>query len=104
MRTYSTTKFLPLRRALEEPYRGCWWVDLDRLVAEQEAARSRERRNMVGTGDRSAKIRTYNFPQNRVTDHRINVTLHRLADVIDGDLDELMDQLEGAYREERVGV
>ena len=77
---------------------------LDRLVAEQEAARSRERRNMVGTGDRSAKIRTYNFPQNRVTDHRINVTLHRLADVIDGDLDELMDQLEGAYREERVGV
>jgi len=77
---------------------------LDRLVAEQEAARSRERRSMVGTGDRSAKIRTYNFPQNRVTDHRINFTLHRLADVIDGDLDELIDRLEIAYREERVGV
>jgi peptide chain release factor 1 len=77
---------------------------LDRLVAEQEGARARERRGMVGTGDRSAKVRTYNFPQNRVTDHRINVTLHRLADVLDGDLDELMDQLELAYREERVGV
>jgi peptide chain release factor 1 len=77
---------------------------LDRLVAEQEAARSRERRNMVGTGDRSAKIRTYNFPQNRVTDHRINFTVHRLAEVLDGDLDELIDQLELAYRGERVGV
>jgi peptide chain release factor 1 len=77
---------------------------LDRLVAEQEAARSRERRNMVGTGDRSAKIRTYNFPQNRVTDHRINFTVHRLADVLDGDLDELIDQLELVYRGERVGV
>ncbi len=77
---------------------------LDRLVAEQEAARSRERRNMVGTGDRSAKIRTYNFPQNRVTDHRINFTVHRLGEVLDGDLDELIDQLELVYRGERVGV
>ncbi len=77
---------------------------LDRLVAQQEAARARERRGMVGTGDRSAKIRTYNFPQNRVTDHRINFTLHRVGDVLDGDLDALMDQLELAYREERVGV
>lgn len=77
---------------------------LDRMVAEQEAARARERRAMVGTGDRSAKIRTYNFPQNRVTDHRIGLTLHDLANIVDGDLDELLDQLELAYREERVGV
>ena len=77
---------------------------LDRMIAEQEAARARERRAMVGTGDRSAKIRTYNFPQNRVTDHRIGLTLHRLAAILDGDLDELFDQLESAYREERVGV
>jgi peptide chain release factor 1 len=77
---------------------------LDRRLAEQEAVRARERRSMVGTGDRSAKIRTYNFPQNRVTDHRINFTLHQLDSVIEGDLDELMDQLATAYREERVAV
>jgi peptide chain release factor 1 len=77
---------------------------LDRRIAEQEAARARDRRGMVGTGDRSAKIRTYNFPQNRVTDHRIGYTVHRLGNIIDGDLDELIDQLDSAYREERVGV
>jgi len=75
----------------------------DRMVAEQEAARSRERRAMVGNGDRSAKIRTYNFPQNRVTDHRINVSIHKLDDVMNGDLDELIDLLQRKYREERYG-
>jgi len=74
---------------------------LDRMVAEQEAARSRERRAMVGTGDRSAKIRTYNFPQNRVTDHRINFTVHQLADVLDGDLTDLLDHLQAAHQSER---
>ncbi|MFQ6044932.1 MAG: peptide chain release factor 1 [Gemmatimonadales bacterium] len=73
---------------------------LDRKIAEQEAARARERRAMVGTGDRSAKIRTYNFPQNRVTDHRINVTLHQLDEVLDGELDSLIDQIKLAYQEE----
>jgi peptide chain release factor 1 len=77
---------------------------LDRMIAEQEAARARERRAMVGTGDRSAKIRTYNFPQNRVTDHRIGFTVYRLQEILDGDLDEIIDRLEAAYREERVGV
>ena len=75
---------------------------LDRMVAEQEAARARERRAMVGTGDRSAKIRTYNFPQNRVTDHRIGYTVHALADVLDGDLAELMERLQQAHRAEQV--
>ena len=75
---------------------------LDRMVAEQEAARARERRAMVGTGDRSAKIRTYNFPQNRVTDHRIGYTVHALADVLDGDLAELVDRLHQAHRAEQV--
>jgi peptide chain release factor 1 len=74
---------------------------LDRMVAEQEAERAQERRSMVGTGDRSAKIRTYNFPQNRVTDHRINFTLHRLEEIMDGDLDEVVEQLQLAYRSER---
>jgi peptide chain release factor 1 len=74
---------------------------LDRTVAEQEAERSRERRSMVGTGDRSAKIRTYNFPQNRVTDHRIHFTTHRLEAVLAGDLDEVIDALRAARLEER---
>jgi len=74
---------------------------LDRMLAEQEAARARERRAMVGTGDRSAKIRTYNFPQNRVTDHRINFTVHSLSDVLDGELADLIAALQTARRAER---
>lgn len=74
---------------------------LDRMIAEQEADRARERKIMVGTGDRSAKIRTYNFPQSRVTDHRINFTTHGLDEVLDGGLDELFEALRVAYRDER---
>ena len=75
---------------------------LDRMIAEQEAARSHERRTMVGTGDRSAKIRTYNYPQSRVTDHRINLSVHNLADVMNGHLDELVDALRMASRQEQL--
>src|SRR5579884_234092 len=77
---------------------------LDKLVAEQEAARARERRAQVGTGDRSAKIRTYNFPQNRVTDHRIHYTVHNLAEVLDGDLDELIAAVRLAGEKERLSA
>ena len=77
---------------------------LDRMIAEQESARARERRAMVGTGDRSAKIRTYNFPQSRVTDHRINLSVHNLDDVIDGHLDDLVDALRMASRQEQDGA
>jgi len=77
---------------------------LDRMIADQEAARSRDRRAMVGTGDRSAKIRTYNFPQSRVTDHRINLSVHNLGDVINGDLDALVEALRVASRQEQDGV
>jgi peptide chain release factor 1 len=77
---------------------------LDRMIADQEAARSRERRAMVGTGDRSAKIRTYNYPQSRITDHRINLSVHNLADVLDGRLDELIDALRMASRQELQSV
>ncbi|HEU4761398.1 MAG TPA: peptide chain release factor 1 [Gemmatimonadales bacterium] len=76
---------------------------LDRMIAEQEAARSQERRAMVGTGDRSGKIRTYNFPQSRVTDHRINFSVHNLADVMNGYLDDLVDAVRLASREEQSG-
>lgn len=75
---------------------------LDRRISEQEAARARERRLQVGTGDRSAKIRTYNFPQNRITDHRIGLTTHRLEQVMGGELTELVDALRLAGMEERL--
>jgi len=77
---------------------------LDRIVAEQEAERARERRAQVGTGDRSAKIRTYNFPQNRVTDHRIHYTAHNLTDVLGGKLDDIIDALRLAGERERLSA
>ena len=61
--------------------------------AKQEASIAEQRRSQVGTGERSEKIRTYNFPQNRVTDHRIGLTLHKLDSIMDGDLDELVEAL-----------
>jgi peptide chain release factor 1 len=67
-------------------------------LAEQQAAIGAQRRGMVGTGSRSEKIRTYNFKENRVTDHRIKLTLHRLDSVMNGDLDELMAALVNAER------
>jgi peptide chain release factor 1 len=73
---------------------------LDKMIADQEAARARDRKAMVGTGDRSAKIRTYNYPQSRVTDHRIGLSVHNLPAVMDGDLDELVKALRLASRKE----
>jgi peptide chain release factor 1 len=75
---------------------------LDRMLAAQEAARARDRRAMVGTGDRSAKIRTYNYPQSRITDHRINLSVHNLSDVLNGNLDDLVNSLRMASRQELV--
>jgi peptide chain release factor 1 len=67
-------------------------------LAEQQAKIGAQRRGMVGTGSRSEKIRTYNFKENRVTDHRIKLTLHRLDSVMNGDLDELVAALVNAER------
>ncbi|HNR64977.1 MAG TPA: peptide chain release factor-like protein, partial [Atribacterota bacterium] len=63
---------------------------LDRLHQEQEEKIGQQRRKQVGTGDRSERIRTYNFPQNRVTDHRINENFHNLDDILDGNLFEII--------------
>ena len=65
----------------------------DKVQSEQHSEIAEARRSQVGTGDRSERIRTYNFPQGRITDHRINVTIHRLENFLDGDLDEMIDNL-----------
>ena len=66
---------------------------LERKIADENAKYAAERKGQVGTGERSEKIRTYNFPQNRVTDHRIELTLYNLANVIEGEIDPLVDPL-----------
>jgi peptide chain release factor 1 len=75
---------------------------LDQAIAKSEAERAAHRKSQVGTGDRSQKIRTYNFPQNRVTDHRIGLSAYRLEEVLDGDLDEFIAALRLAREEERL--
>ena len=74
----------------------------DRAREAQEAEISAERRSQVGTGDRSERIRTYNYPQSRVTDHRINLTLYKLDAILNGDLDEIIDALKTAEQAARL--
>lgn len=75
---------------------------LDRAIREREEEVAKQRRDQVGTGDRSAKIRTYNFPQSRVTDHRIALTLYRLDEVLDGDLETIVAALEAHHAEQQM--
>lgn len=72
----------------------------DKAAQEQQSEISRERRSQIGSGDRSERIRTYNFPQGRVTDHRIGLTIHNLESVLEGELDEFFDQLITHYQTE----
>jgi peptide chain release factor 1 len=76
----------------------------DQQLREQRAKEAATRKSLVGSGDRSDRIRTYNFPQGRVTDHRINFTLHKIADIMDGDLDELLDQLAAEHQAEQLAA
>jgi len=71
-------------------------------MQKQQDAIAKERRGQVGTGERSEKIRTYNFPQSRITDHRINFTTHQLHDVLEGDVAELLDQVASFYNAEKL--
>ena len=71
-------------------------------MQKQQDAIAKERRGQVGTGERSEKIRTYNFPQSRITDHRINFTTHRLTDVLEGEVSELLDQVSAFYHAEKL--
>lgn len=73
---------------------------LDAAIRKQQEEISQQRRSMVGTGDRSERIRTYNFPQGRVTDHRINLTLYKIDKIMEGDLQELIDALIAYYQAE----
>ena len=75
---------------------------LDRAHREQEEKMAATRRSQVGSGDRSAKIRTYNFPQSRVTDHRVNLTLYRLEEILDGELHEVVEALQAADKKMRL--
>ncbi len=71
---------------------------LDRMIAEQNEKRAEARKSQIGSGDRSQRIRTYNFPQGRVTDHRIGLTLYRLEDIIQGDIKDLVNELTTHYQ------
>jgi len=71
-------------------------------LRKQQEAIAKDRRSQVGTGERSEKIRTYNFPQNRITDHRINFTTHRLTEVLNGDLTDLLDSVITYYQSEKL--
>ena len=71
-------------------------------MAKQQEALAKERKQQVGSGDRSEKIRTYNFPQNRLTDHRIGLTIHQLAEVMEGRLQPIVDALIAHYQSEQL--
>jgi peptide chain release factor 1 len=74
----------------------------ERMQEEQDRERGEVRRSQVASGDRSDKVRTYNFPQDRVTDHRISKTVHNLPGVMDGDIDDLIDALVMADQADRL--
>jgi len=76
----------------------------DQQLRDQRAKEAATRKSLVGSGDRSDRIRTYNFPQGRVTDHRINFTLHKIAAIMDGDLDDLIDQLAAEHQAEQLAA
>jgi peptide chain release factor 1 len=71
-------------------------------LRKQQEAIAKDRRSQVGTGERSEKIRTYNFPQSRITDHRVNFTTHRMTEVLNGDLSELLDGLSTHFQSEKL--
>ena len=77
---------------------------LDKAQSEQNQEQAEQRKSLVGSGDRSEKIRTYNFPDGRVTDHRINLTLHRLAQIMAGELDAVIDPLRNEHQADLLGA
>jgi len=76
---------------------------LDQARSQADSERSEERRSQVGSGDRSERIRTYNFPQSRLTDHRINLTLYRLEEILEGALEPVLDALAASAQADALG-
>ena len=74
----------------------------DKQEREQQAKTASTRKSLIGSGDRSERIRTYNFPQGRVTDHRINLTLYKIERIMDGELDEIVDALAHEHQAEQL--
>jgi peptide chain release factor 1 len=74
----------------------------DKQIREQQTKMAATRKSLIGSGDRSERIRTYNFPQGRVTDHRINLTLYKIEKIMDGDLDELLSALAAEHQAEQL--
>jgi peptide chain release factor 1 len=77
---------------------------LEKERSERQAKEAAQRKSLVGSGDRSERIRTYNFPQGRVTDHRINLTLYKIDAIMDGDLTELTDALAQEFQAEQLAA
>lgn len=76
----------------------------DKQVQEQQKKEASQRKSLIGSGDRSERIRTYNFPQGRVTDHRINLTLYRIDAIMDGDINELSQALTAEFQAEQLAA
>ena len=77
---------------------------LDAKVAEQQSEQAEQRKLLVGSGDRSERIRTYNFPQGRVTDHRINLTLYKLDEILEGGLEQVIQPLVNEYQADQLAA
>jgi peptide chain release factor 1 len=77
---------------------------MDAEISQRESEQAQQRKSLVGSGDRSERIRTYNYPQGRVTDHRINLTLYKLAEILDGDLNQVVDPLISEYQADQLAA
>ena len=77
---------------------------LDVEITKREHEQAQTRKSLVGSGDRSERIRTYNYPQGRVTDHRINLTLYKLDEILEGDLDQVVDPLISEYQADQLAA
>ncbi|MDH3908926.1 MAG: peptide chain release factor 1, partial [Gammaproteobacteria bacterium] len=77
---------------------------LDAKIAEQQSEQAEQRKLLVGSGDRSERIRTYNYPQGRVTDHRINLTLYKLDEILEGGLDQVIRPLVNEYQADQLAA
>ena len=75
---------------------------LDAQISQRDKEQAQTRKLLVGSGDRSERIRTYNYPQGRVTDHRINLTLYKLDEILEGDLDQVVDPLVSEYQADQL--